>query len=413
MAAAVLSRGVSVLLVAVPLLMALMVAAGAMAQPAGTFAEWRSDLRAEALAAGVSPAIFDRAFADLTPNQRVLDLDDRQPEFIWTFWQYQDNAVTDGRVADGLRMLQTHGALLAEVEARYGVPARYLVAFWGLETGFGTFMGDFAVIRSLATLAYHDRRAAIFRPELLAALELASRGEVPLARMRGSWAGAMGHTQFLPSTYLRHAVDGDGDGRRDLWHSLPDVFASSANYLVAIGWQPGERWGRQVRVPAGFPWELAELSESRPLAEWRRLGVTRLDGGSLPDADFDASLILPMGHRGPAFLVYPNFRVILDWNRSIYYALAVGQLADRLAGGPPLDGPRPALGPALSLDEVRELQERLAVRGFDPGDPDGRTGPMTRAAVRDFQTSEGLPADGYATRALLEQLRQPRTLGTD
>jgi membrane-bound lytic murein transglycosylase B len=383
------------------------IAAGtAAAEPSRSFADWRAGLRAEAIALGIPAAIFDRAFAGLEPNPRVLQLDDRQPEFTWTVWRYLDNAVTDGRVAEGRRHLQAHGRLLGAVEAEYGVPARYLVAFWGLETGYGSFMGDFDVVRALATLAYHDRRAEIFRPELLAALELAARGDVPLRRMEGSWAGAMGHTQFLPSTYLRHAVDADGDGRRDLWNSLPDVFASSANYLRAIGWRAEERWGRQVRVPEGFPWELAELSEVRPLADWRRLGVTRPDGRPLPQGDMDASLILPMGHRGPAFLVYHNFRVILDWNRSIYYALAVGHLADRLAGAPPLTGPRPALGPALTTEEVRELQRLLAASGFDPGEPDGRTGPLTRGALRAFQASEGLPADGYPTRRLLALLRE-------
>lgn len=385
----------------------LLTAAGlSRAQPEQSFADWRAELRTEALERGISAEIVDRAFSGLTPNPRVLELDDQQPEFTWTFWQYIDNAISDGRVAEGRRRLQEHGDLLRAVEAEYRVPARYLVAFWGLETGYGSFMGDFEVIRSLATLVYHDRRADTFRPELLAALELASRGDVPLDRMAGSWAGAMGHTQFLPTTYLRHAVDADGDDRRDLWQSLPDVFASSANYLRAIGWQPGERWGRQVLVPDDFPWELAELSEIRSLAEWRRLGVTQLDGNALPQADMTAALILPMGHRGPAFLVYDNFRVILDWNRSIYYALAVGHLADRLAGAPALAGPRPALGPALSSAEVHELQRLLAMRGFDPGEPDGRTGPVTRGALRAFQASEGLPADGYPTRQLLVLLRR-------
>jgi membrane-bound lytic murein transglycosylase B len=385
----------------------LLTAAGlSRAQPEQSFAEWKAEFRAEALGRGLSAEIVNRAFSGLTPNPRVLELDDRQPEFTWTFWQYIDNAISDGRVAEGRRRLEEHGELLRAVEAEYGVPARYLVAFWGLETGYGSFMGDFEVVRSLATLVYHDRRAETFRPELLAALELANRGDVRLDRMAGSWAGAMGHTQFLPSTYLRHAVDADGDGRRDLWASLPDVFASSANYLRAIGWQPGERWGRQVRVPDDFPWDLAELSEVRPLAEWRALGVVQVDGTPLPTADMTASLILPMGHQGPAFLVYDNFRVIMDWNRSIYYALAVGHLADRLAGAPPLAGPRPALGPALSTAEVEELQRLLAMRGFDPGEPDGRTGPLTRGALRAFQASEGLPADGYPTRQLLALLRR-------
>ncbi len=223
--------------------------------------------------------------------------------------------------------------------------------------------------------------------------------------MRGSWAGAMGHLQFLPTTFLRHAVDADGDGRRDVWRALPDVFASGAKFLSDLGWREGERWGREVRVPAGFDWSLARLEVTRPLAAWSAMGVRRADGGALPRSDMEGAIVLPQGHEGPAFLVYDNFEVILDWNRSIHYAVAVGHLADRLIGAPPLRTGRDVDDRALSREQVMELQRRLAARGFEPGATDGVPGPGTRAAVRAYQASAGLPADGYPSPALLEHLR--------
>jgi len=379
--------------------------APARAQGEQPFAAWLAAFRTEAAAAGISPATLDRALAGLTPNPRVIELDDRQPQFTITFWDYIDNAISDSRIAEGQRMLARYGRLLGEVEARYGVPARFLVAFWGLETGYGTFMGDFSVIRSLATLAHRGRRGDMFRAQLLDALRMVDSGYATVDQLRGSWAGAMGHTQFMPGTYMRYAVDADGDGRRNIWSSLPDVFASSANYLSEAGWQPNETWGREVRVPAGFDWSLADLSIRLPLSDWQARGVRRMDGGALPAADMEASLILPMGHRGPAFLVYDNFRVIMEWNHSVFYAVSVGHLADRLIGAGPLTGPRPAVGRPLSAAEVEEMQRLLAARGFDPGEPDGRTGPLTRAALRSFQSHAGVPADGFPTLEMLALLR--------
>ncbi len=391
---------------AVTLVMSIILTTAGVAQAQQSFDAWLAGFRAEAARAGISAATLESALRGLGPNPRVVELDDRQPQFTITFWDYIDNAISDTRVAQGREMLARHGALLDRVEAEYGVPARFLVAFWGLETGYGSFMGDFSVIRSLATLAHRGRRGDMFRDQLLDALRMIDRGYATVDQLRGSWAGAMGHTQFMPGTYMRYAVDADGDGRRNIWSSLPDVFASSANYLSSAGWQPGETWGREVSVPPGFSWELADLSIRLPLSEWQSLGVRRLDGTALPVADLEASLILPMGHQGPAFLVYDNFRVIMEWNRSVYYAVSVGHLADRLAGAPPLGGPRPAIGRPLRPDEVEEMQRLLASHGFDPGEPDGRTGPLTRAALRSYQTAAGLPADGYPTLELLARLRQ-------
>jgi membrane-bound lytic murein transglycosylase B len=381
-------------------------AAPARAQAEQSFSAWLAGFRTEAAAAGISRATLDRALTGLTPNPRVAELDDRQPQFTITFWDYIDNAISDSRIAEGQRMLAQYGRLLGEVEARYGVPARFLVAFWGLETGYGSFMGDFSVIRSLATLAHRGRRGDMFRSQLLDALRMVDRGYATVEQLRGSWAGAMGHTQFMPGTYMRYAVDADGDGRRNIWSSLTDVFASSANYLSEAGWQPGETWGREVRVPAGFDWSLADLSIRLPLSEWQARGVRRMDGGTLPAADMEASLILPMGHQGPAFLVYDNFRVIMEWNHSVFYAVSVGHLADRLIGAGPLAGPRPAVGRPLSAAEVEEMQRLLAAHGFDPGEPDGRSGPLTRAALRSFQSHAGLPADGFPTLEMLARLRR-------
>ena len=376
-----------------------------MAQTSVPFPAWLQEVAVRAQREGISEPTIRDAFNGLTPDPRVLELDDRQPEFTRTFWQYIDNAIADTRVTEGRQRLTQHRALLDRVAGQYGVPGRYLVAFWGLETNYGGFLGDFDAIRSLATLAYNGRRAELFGAELINALYLVDAGWVRRDQLRGSWAGALGNTQFLPSTYRRFAVDYDGDGRRDLFASLPDAFGSSANYLASLGWDEDYIWGREVVLPPTFPWDQAELSVQRPLADWQALGVRPIEGGALPIAPIQASVLIPQGHQGPAFLVYNNFRVIMQWNRSVPYAIAVGHLADRIAGAPPLRGPRPNHGAPLSLDEVAELQQRLATRGFDPGEPDGRIGPRTRGALRDWQRTVGLPQDGYPTRAILTRLR--------
>ncbi len=297
-----------------------------------TFEEWREDVRIEALDSGISPATFDAAFADIEPISRVIELDRSQPESTLTFAQYLERVVPDSRVAKGQEMLRVHRAPLQRVAAHYGVPERFIVALWGIETSYGRFLGGFPVIGALATLAYDGRRSAYFRKELLNALQILEEGHIAPGDMMGSWAGAMGQSQFMPSSFVRYAVDFDGDGRRDIWTTRIDVFASAANYLTQAGWQTGETWGRRVRLPAGFDSALTGLETAKPLAEWQALGVRREDGTDLPRTDMNGSIVLPGGEGGPAYLAYNNYRSIMRWNRSTYFATAVGLLADRIAG---------------------------------------------------------------------------------
>jgi len=377
----------------------------ALAEPSA-FQDWLQDVRREAAAAGISSATLDAALSDLAPIERIVELDRRQPEYTQTFWAYLDKRVTPERIARGRALLAEHGDLLARVQARYGVQARFLVAFWGLESNFGDYTGGFPVIGALATLAYDERRSDFFRRELLNALRILDAGHVTPAAMQGSWAGAMGQVQFMPSTFVSYAVDFDGDGRRDIWNSLPDIFASAANYLSQIGWQGDVIWGREIRLPQDFDWELAAQSERKPLAAWAALGVRRADGGPLPEGDIEAAIVLPAGHAGPAFLVYDNFSAILTWNRSLLYALSVGHLADRLVGAGPLLAERPAIETPLSRAQVEELQALLMRLGFDPGTPDGVVGSKTRAALRAFQRDSRLAPDGYPTPEVLQALRE-------
>ena len=295
------------------------------------FAKWLEGVRREGRGKGITEATLDLALADLRPIPRVIELDRRQPEFSLTYDEYMGRVVSPARVRKGRLRLARHADLLAKVEARYGVQPRFVVALWGIETDFGRLSGGFPVIAAVATLAYDGRRSAYFRRELFAALRILDEGHVTLERMTGSWAGAMGQNQFMPTSFARYAVDFDGDGRRDIWTSRADVFASAANYLARSGWRRGETWGHPVAPPEGFDPGLAGLESRRPLGEWRRLGVRLADGHPLPAGDGDASLVLPAGAGGPAFLVRHNFRVLLKWNRSTLFALAVGRLADRIA----------------------------------------------------------------------------------
>ena len=371
-----------------------------------SFAQWLQGVRAEALAQGISARTLDQVLPTIQPVPRVLELDRHQPEFTQSFWGYMGRAVSDARIAQGQEMLRRHGPLLEAVAAQYGVPARFLVAFWGLETNYGANFGGFSVVNAVATLAHDTRRPAFFRRELLDALAIIDAGHIAPAQMVGSWAGAMGHLQFMPSTFRAHAVDRDGNGRTDIWNSLPDVFASAANYLAAVGWNPNQTWGREVRLPAGFDYLHVSPSTRLTLAQWAAYGITRADGLPLPQvAGIEATLVLPAGASGPAFLVYDNFNVIMTWNRSTLYALAVGHLADRLADGPPLSVAPPASERPLSYAEVKEMQEMLNHLGFDCGTPDGLAGPVTRAALQQFQSRNGLVPDGFADFRMLAALR--------
>ncbi len=376
---------------------------GRAATPA--FEAWLEAVKVEARAAGISQATIDAALGEVEPLERVLELDRKQPEFVQTFWTYLDKRVTPARIERARDLMRRHRDLLSRVQARYGVQARFLVSFWGLESNFGDYTGGFSVVAALATLAYDERRSAFFRAELMEALRIIDQGHITASAMQGSWAGAMGQVQFLPSTFMGHAVDFDGDGRRDLWDSLPDIFASAANYLRAIGWQGDETWGREVRLPAGFDLELADLRLRKPIAAWQALGVRRADGTELPVADMEAAIVLPAGHTGPAFMVYNNFHSILSWNRSILYAIAVGHLADRMVGLPALASARPETETPLSRGDVEAMQTLLASLGFDPGTPDGVVGAQTRAALKAYQRQAGLAPDGYPTADILETLR--------
>jgi membrane-bound lytic murein transglycosylase B len=314
--------------------LALLAAAGAgRADERPPFDQWLAGLRAEALARGIKAATLESALTGIKPIPRVIELDRKQPEFTLTFRQYMERMVPDARVEKGRQKFREHSALLETIGAKYGVQPRFIVAFWGIETDFGRVTGGFPVIEALATLAYDGRRSAYFRKELLFALEIVDAGHVAPKSMVGSWAGAMGQTQFMPSSFRSFAVDHDGDGRIDLWTNVGDVFASAANYLARSGWKGDQTWGRPVRLPKGFDAKLVGTGTSKTLGEWQRLGVRRLDGGDLPQRGLKASVVLAEGPNEPAFLVYSNYQTILKWNRSVFFAVAVGYLADRIGDG--------------------------------------------------------------------------------
>ncbi len=360
--------------------------------------------RAEAAARGIPESVLATAFDTATFQPDVIARDREQPEFTRAIWDYLDTAVSAQRIADGQRNLAEWRQTADAVAARYGVPPEIIVAIWGLESNFGRNFGSFEVIDALSTLAYEGRRRDFARGELFSALRILQAGDIPRDRMLGSWAGAMGHTQFIPSSFLAHAVDFDGDGRRDIWGSIPDVMASTARYLSDKGWVTGQPWGVEVTLPQGFDYSLADLQERRPASAWAAMGVRPARGSSLPGFA-EASVIVPAGARGPAFLVGPNFRTIMRYNASTSYALAVGHLADRLAGGGPILAAWPRDEQPLSRSQVIELQTRLTASGFDAGEPDGLIGPTTRAALRAYQRALGEIPDGFPTLRLLERLR--------
>ncbi len=369
------------------------------------FVAWRESFKPEALAAGVSAATFDRAFEGVLPNFDILAKDADQPEYTRPIWAYLDSAVSPERVANGRQMLADNKAALLRATKPYGIDPQIVVAIWGLESAYGTSTGGYNVIEALATMAYGSNRPAVFRQNLIDALLILEHGDITPEDMQGSWAGAMGQTQFMPAAFRQYAIDGDGDGKRDIWRSLPDVFASTAGYLAAHGWRPGQPWGAEVRLPANFKWELAEMDVTKTVAEWRKLGVKRADGKALPKVDSPAAIIAPAGHRGPAFIVFDNFRTILDYNNSLSYALGVAHLADLIVGKQEFAAQWPREEPPLSRTDKQDLQNLLAERGFDAGDHDGVIGPKTRVAIRQFQREIGEVPDGFATLALLSRLR--------
>ncbi|EDP98957.1 membrane-bound lytic transglycolase-related protein [Shewanella benthica KT99] len=374
-----------------------------MPASADDFATCVVNLQQKAQREGLSKETIDNALANVNYVSRVIELDKKQPEFSQTFDNYFSKRVTDWRVSQGRKMLREHKVLLAKLQETYGIPPQYLMAFWGLETNFGAYKGKMPVLDSLATLACDPRRSQYFTGELMKALKLKEKYDFDVSTMVGSWAGAMGHTQFMPSAYTHYAVDGDGDGKADLWNSTADALSSAANFLNQLGWQRNERWGREVRLPANFNYDYLGKSKAQGLTEWKQLGLTQSNGAALSTPDMTATLYLPAGHTGPAFLGYKNFDVIMRWNRSEFYAIAVGHLADRINGGVAL-----AIAPPkqdnLSRARVKALQAKLNDKGFDVGKPDGVMGKNSKTGLRAYQQSVGLLADGFPDEATFKAI---------
>ena len=354
----------------------------------------------------ISRAAFDKAVKGLTPDLRIMDLMDSQPEFTKSIWEYLDILVNDARIQNGRDMLARHKDIFDSVEKSYGVDRYIITAIWGVESNYGTLGGDRSVVRSTATLACVGRRQAYFRDEFIAALEILHRGDLRPEQLKGSWAGAFGPTQFMPTSFKRFAVDGDGDGRRDVVSNPTDLIASTANNLKRDGWTPGETWGYEVVLPKGFNYMLADRANQKTLGEWEKLGVRRVGGQPFPRSGDRGYLLLPGGHQGPGFLMTHNFRVIMKYNPAEAYALAIGHLADRLRGGGPFVQPWPRHEASLSLTERREMQDLLSRKGFKLGTATGIFGPKTRAALRDYQASVGLVPDGFTSTAILARLRR-------
>ena len=367
------------------------------------FRQCLTTLEADAIAAGLPEKTVSTNLAGVSLNEKVIELDRSQPEFTSSFADYYTRRVSDTRVATGRQRYQELQPLLRQLTREYGIPGHYLVAFWGLETNYGGYLGYIPTLDALATLACEGRRGEYFKGELFNALRILDRGDVARKNMQGSWAGAMGQTQFMPAIFLRYAIDHDGDGKRNLWGSPQDALASAANFLRDLGWEKEQRWGREITLPDDFNYSLSGLSGKRSLAEWAALGVRMPDGSPLPAVEMQAAVIVPSGHNGPAFLAYQNFRVIMGWNRSVAYALAVGRLADRIAGAGELSvAPVPA--PRLNREQVTQLQATLNTLGHNAGPEDGLLGPGTRQALARYQQAQGAVADGFPDDAVLSEL---------
>ena len=368
------------------------------------FDNWLKGIQQEALEQGISPSLVQQAFDEFTPNEKIFSSDQRQPEFSLGFWEYFERGVNSDRIAFGKEKFIENQELLEKISKKYNVQPRFLVAFWGLETDFGRVKGSHPLVQALATLAYHPRRAAFFRSELMQLLKIIDAGHMNLEEAKGSWAGAFGHTQFMPSTFAAYAVDGNDDGKIHLIDSPADALYSAANYLKNLGWDDQKTWGREVTLPKGFDLNLAKLYEKQPLEFWKEQGVTAISGANLPNTDIEAALIVPAGLNGPAFLVYENFHRIMRWNKSIFFALNVSLLADAIGRDTLLQTQKPAGHKALKTSEILQIQQNLAKLGYEVGAQDGIIGRQTRAALRDFQRQNALPADGYPgvkTRQLL------------
>jgi membrane-bound lytic murein transglycosylase B len=381
--------------------------ADAIRAAAADFSNCIAGLWPDAARRGITRANFERLTTGLRPDLSIMDKLDAQPEFTKAPWDYLDLLVSDDRIARGRELLAQYAPTFAAVERAYGVDRYIVAAIWGVESNYGTLGGDRPVLRSTATLACVGRRRDYFREEFLSTLEILQRGDIAPDRLIGSWAGAFGPTQFMPTSFKRYAVDFDGDGRRDVVDSIPDVIASTANNLKIDGWVAGQTWGYEVVLPQNFDYLLADRSRAMTVRQWENLGLRRAGGGAFPRLDDRADLLLPAGARGPAFLMLQNFHVIMKYNPAEAYALATGYLADRLRGGGPLVQAWPRDERVLTVNERYEMQQLLARRGFAIGDPDGLLGPRTRLAIRNFQGSVGQTPDGFASSEVLDRLRQP------
>jgi lytic murein transglycosylase len=380
--------------------------AAAPCRTGGSYDAWLAALEREAIANGVSQRTVAEVAPYLTYDQRIVNIDSGQRVFSQTFLEFSDRMAAAYRIQTGAAKIKTYAPVFARIDQQYGVPAPVIVAFWALESDFGANMGKEKTLSALASLAYDCRRADRFRAQLLDAFRLVERGDLRPEDMIGSWAGELGQTQMMPSEYFQYAVDYDGDGKRNLLRSAPDVLGSTANYLVGLGWKRGEPWLTEVHVPANLPWDQADLAIQLPRSKWASFGVTLADGRALPPDNLPASLLLPMGRLGPAFLVYSNFQIYLQWNNSLVYSTTAAYLATRIAGSAPLHRGSPP--PALAFNDMKEMQTMLVRAGYDVGKVDGFAGLKTRQAVKAMQMKYGLPADSYPTTELLARMRAGR-----
>jgi len=377
--------------------------AGTDCRNTGSFKKWLSEFKQEAIAKGISRDTIARGLAGVVYNPAIVAKDRRQGVFAQTFLKFSGRMVSNNRLKRGANLKRKYARVFASVEKQFGVPAPVILAFWALETDFGAFIGDMPTLKSLATMAYDCRRPELFRTQLFSALRIVDRGDLRVDQMVGPWAGELGQTQFLPQHYIDFAVDYDGDGRRDLLKSVPDVLASTANYLKSLGWKRNQPWLQEVRVPADMPWDQSSLAIKLPRSQWAKWGVAGANGKALKADGLRASLLLPMGRNGPAFLSYDNFDIYLEWNKSLTYGITAGYLATRFAGAGKLNRGRTQVK-SLSLSQTKRLQRLLVKRGYDVGKIDGIIGARTRDAVKAVQKKLGMPPDSYPTPDLLNRL---------
>ena len=373
-------------------------------QNTGNFDKWVEQFKKDAIAQGISPKVVAAAAPELTFDESVIKRDSGQGVFQRTFIDFSKRLLGGQRIPNGQAKLKEHAALFARIEKTYGVPPEVITAVWGLESDYGALFGKFKILPSLATLSYDCRRGDHFRPELIDALRIIQRGDQRLDEMNGNWAGEFGGMQFTPTNYIKYGVDFDGDGRRDLIKSIPDTLASAANYLQSIGWRRGEPWLQEVHVPDNMPWQEADLEIQHPRAKWASWGIKAVSG-TLPKDNLQASLILPMGRLGPAFLAYPNFKVFIEWNSAFVYSTTVAYFATRLAGAPPVNEEGAKRVEPLTTEQIIALQNLLNAQGYAVGEADGKLGAGTRKAVKKAQLKHNLPADSWPTSELLARMQ--------